>query len=379
MWYNFPMIYLDHNATTPLDERVLAEMLPYLQGPAANASSIHSLGRRARSAVEHAREQVASWLNAHPSQVIFTASGTEANNLAIKGIAARNIPGAMAASLIEHPSVLKPMVGLMRSGWRIEKLAADDQGRCLFPELASDVRLLAVMLANNESGVLQDISKAAECARRVKAVLLVDAVQAAGKIPVDFSNSGAQLMSVSSHKIYGPQGAGALLRDKAIDLGPLIEGGGQEADLRSGTYNVAAIVGFGKAAELAAAEWKTRHEIVSRLRDQLEAGLALMPEVTVFAQAVPRLPNTTLFALRGIASETLLMNLDKLGFAVSSGSACSSGKGEPSHVLQAMPIARGLLDSVVRVSLGHENQAHEISAFLSALQRQVKGLAAYHT
>jgi len=367
------MIYLDHNATTPLDERVLEAMRPYLGPFFGNPSSLHRLGRMSRSAIDTAREQVAALAGALPSEVIFTASGTEADNLAIKGLAGRLPLGTIAMGGTEHPAVNGPFDYLARHGWKVERLPADAEGRLssawreIFAR-ADDLRFASLMLANNETGVVQDLSALAAVARDRGAWLHTDAVQAAGKIPLNFRACGVHLMSLSAHKLYGPKGAGALIADASIPLEPLLHGGGQERELRGGTENVAALVGFGKAAELARAELESRRVHLLWLRGMLEAGLAELGGVTIFARAAERLPNTVQFALAGIDGEALVMALDRRGFALSSGSACASGAGEPSPVLLAMGVDAERAKGAVRVSLGAGNGEADVARFIEALR-----------
>ena len=375
-------VYLDNNATTPIDERVLEAMLPYLKGRYANASSGHRLGREVRAAMDIARDQVAAFVNAHPSQVVFTSGGTEANNMAIKGVASRLSPGLIAVSAVEHSSVSEPAEALKRSGWSLKKIAVDSFGQIEETSLSSVVsqapKIMAVMMANNETGVLQDIVRMAETARTCGAIFITDAVQAAGKIPLDFSASGAHLMSLSAHKIYGPKGAGALIVDKAVDMEPLLHGGGHEKGRRAGTENVAAIVGFGKAAELAANELADRQSHMQELQGYLEEQLITdIPGLKIFGQQAERLPNTTFFAVPGLDGETLLMALDQAGLAVSSGSACGTGDVEPSHVLLAMGIDAGLARSAVRVSTGKDTSRDEINHFVKCLKEQIQVLQSF--
>ncbi|HEB94104.1 MAG TPA: cysteine desulfurase [Gammaproteobacteria bacterium] len=375
-------IYLDHNATTALDERVLQAMLPYLREDYGNPSSVHQSGRRARMALDTAREQVAVLVNAHPSQVIFTSGGTEANNLAIKGVVMRRAPGLLALSAAEHASVMGPAQALVRQGWQWEQVALDDSGRLNGDSLQAVLErrpaLLALMMANNETGVLFDVAGVAAAVRAAGAVLLVDAVQAVGKLPVDFAASGAHLMSLSAHKVYGPKGAGALIVDKALDIEPLLHGGGQEKGRRAGTENVAAIVGFGQAAELARVELEQRHTHMRELQRRLEQRLrAEMPKMVLFGAAAERLPNTTYFAIPGIDGETLIGALDQAGLAVASGSACGSGDVDPSHVLLAMGVDHGLASAAVRVSLGKDTLREEIDIFVDRLKAQVKTLQSF--
>jgi cysteine desulfurase len=373
------MIDLDHNATTPLDPRVREAMLPYLGGPYGNPSSPHRAGRAARDAVEAARGQVAALVGAGPGAVTFTSGGTEANNLAVKGVALAAPKGRLLHSAIEHPCVLEPMKALAARGWPVEAMAVDAEGRvdaaAFERQLAGgDVRLASCMLANNETGVIQDVARLAALARRAGAVFHTDAVQAAGKVPVDFGATGAHLMSLSSHKIHGPLGAGALVADPAVPLEPLLHGGGQEHQRRGGTENVAALVGFGAAADLARAELAARMAHCRRLRDRLQARLATLPGITFFGARAERLPNTLQFAVPGVHSATLLGLLDKQGFAVSSGSACASGTDEPSHVLLAMGVPAELALCAIRVSLGKDNTQDEVDAFAGALRELLAGL-----
>jgi len=375
------VIYLDHNATTPLDERVLEAMLPWLRGGWGNPSSVHAQGRAARAALEQAREQVAALAGAHPSQVIFTSGGTEANNAALKGVAAR-LPGArLAASAVEHASVQQPLAALGRAGWTVASIPVTDQGQvtaqAVEAALRDGARLVSVMWANNETGVVNAIGTIAGVVRAAGAVLHTDAVQALGKLPVDFAASGAHLMSVSAHKLNGPKGVGALLVDKAVDLEPLLHGGGQEKGRRGGTENLAGIVGFGRAAELAQAELAARSSRMSALRQRLEHGLReQVPQAVVFAAQAERLPNTVFLALPGIDGETLLLELDRQGLALSSGAACGSGYSEPSHVLRAMGVTADLARCAVRVSLGAGNTEHDVDTLIAVLRQQAARLQA---
>lgn len=366
-------VYLDHNATTPLDERVLEAMLPYWREGFGNASSVHSLGRSARTALDTAREQVAELAGAHPTQVVFTSGGTEANNTALKGATSRMAPGRVAVSAVEHASVSMPAEALVRHGWQSLKLAVDSAGR-VHPETveAADAQLVSVMWANNETGVIQEIPALAEAARARGALFHTDAVQAAGKLALDFAGSGAHLMSLSAHKLGGPKGVGALVVDKSVFLEPLLHGGGQERGRRGGTENLPAIVGFGKAAELAVSELQARREHLRRLRERFEAGLAQrIPQAVVFGTGAERLPNTVFFAVPGIEGGTLILALDREGIAVSSGSACGSSDDEPSPVLQAMGVPADLARCAVRVSFGTGNSESDVDALLGVLAAQV--------
>ena len=369
-------VYFDNNATTRLDPRVLDAMLPYLSGPYGNASSLHRFGRAARDAVERAREQLAALLGCQPREIIWTSGGTESDNLALKGVT-ESAPGSRVLyGATEHPAVLEACESLRARGWDIDTVAVGDDGVIDWPRFerqlaAGPLRLVSLMRANNETGVIQDVARAAELVHRAGAWLHVDAVQACGKIAVDFAALHADLMSVSSHKIYGPKGMGALIVRAEVELSPLHHGGVQERGLRGGTENVAAIVGFGAAAELAAQELETRATHLRALRDRFEQGLRAMPDARIFADHVERLPNTVQFAIAGYEGEALLMQLDRKGFAVSSGSACASGKGEPSHVLLGMGIAREIAEGAIRVSFGKDNTEAEVDRFLAALSELV--------
>jgi cysteine desulfurase len=363
-------------------------MMPFLREQFGNASSGHQSGRVARAAVDVARQQVAALVNAHPSQVVFTSGGTEANNLALKGSAARLQPGQIILSGVEHSSVRTSAHALQKLGWMLEEIGVDAKG-CLNIENLREIlsclpadssKILAVMLANNETGIIYDTAPVAALAREFGATLLVDAVQAAGKIPVDFTATGAQLMSLSAHKIYGPKGVGALIVDKAVDMEPVLHGGGHEKARRAGTENVAAIVGFGKAAELALSELSARHAQVQMLHYYLETRLqSELPQACIFGQEAERLPNTCFFAVPGLDGETLLMSLDQAGLAVSSGSACGTGEVEPSHVLLGMGVTPERARGAIRVSLGKDSRRDEIDHFVDCLKQQVRALQSFAT
>jgi len=363
-------VYLDHNATTPLAEGVLDAMLPYLSDQYGNASSAHSLGRTARAAVDKAREQVAELVNAKPQQIIFTGSGTEANNLGLKGIAGRAGKGGILISAVEHASVRSPAQALAEQGWDVDTLTTDSEGRvtsaALQEHLHPDTRLVTIMLANNETGVLQDIASLSKATHKAGLVFHTDATQAAGKIKVDFVALGAQLMSLSAHKLYGPKGVGALVVAEGVALEPLIHGGGKT--LRGGSENVAAIVGFGAAAELATKELQQRAEHLLTLRHYLEQRLHEIPSLVIFAEQAERLPNTVLCSIPEFSGETLIENLDHKGIYVSSGSACTSGSFQPSHVLTAMGVERCLQQNVLRISLGIGNTRNDIDYLITSLQ-----------
>jgi cysteine desulfurase len=375
-------VYFDHNATTPLDDRVFEAMLPYLRERYGNASSRHELGTVARKAVDAAREQVAALANVRPAQVIFVSGGTEANNLFIKGAAGYLSPTQVAVSAIEHPCVAKPAQELARQGWKLRRLAVTADGRAdpadADEALKEPTGIVSLMLANNETGVVQPVAEVAERARRAKAWMHTDAVQALGKIKVDFEALGVHAMTLSAHKLYGPKGAGALIVDKRMALRPLIHGGGHEQGLRSGTENVPAIVGFGAACELAGSRLADVGSRLGGLRARLEQGLHGMGAV-IFGERAPRIPNTSYFAFKGVVGETLVIELDKSGFAVAPGAACSSANPEPSATLLAMGVDPELAKGAVRFSLGVGNTQEQVDGFLRTLGQvlsRLRGLTA---
>ncbi len=362
------MIYFDHNATTPCDGRVVEAMLPYLHGMYGNPSSLYKLGRIARSAIDTAREQVATLIDAPPSQVVFTSGGTEANALAL----ANAYGVGLAVSAIEHPSVFE---NAQYHAYRYRDLMTlpVDKSGVVNPQAVVNLPwqpgdFASLMLANNETGGLQNVSEIAERLAESGVNLHTDAVQALGKIPISFRQLGVKLMSLSSHKIYGPKGCGALIVAENFKLQAWQRGGDQERGLRAGTENVPAIVGFGKAAELAKAELEQRMAKMLTLRTRLEQALHAIPGLVIFAEHASRLPNTVQFGLPGVSGEMLLMQLDQRNIAVSSGSACSAASGEISPVLVAMGVEASLAKAAIRVSLGKDNQESEIDQFVDALK-----------
>jgi cysteine desulfurase len=371
-------VYFDHNSTTALKPAVLEAMMPFMTNQHGNPASQHSYGRQAREAIEQARQQVAQTIGAQASQVIFTASGTEANNFAITGITGNLHQTQILTSSIEHPCVYRPALAMQQRGsWQARNIKVDADGnidcRDLQTKLEAPTDLVSVMLANNETGAIQNIEKVVELATRKKVFVHTDAVQALGKINVDFTALGVHAMTISSHKIGGPLGAGALVLNKRVDIQPLLYGGGQEKGLRSGTENIAAIVGFGAACVLAKQSVHnfTSHTVL--LRQSLEVGLQSLNAV-IFAQKAKRLSNTSFFAFKNIDGETLVTALDKLGFAVASGSACSSASSEPSHVLLAMGVDPYLARGAIRVSFNADNTLTQVKDFLKALKQAIQDL-----
>jgi len=373
-------IYFDHSATTPLDPWVLEAMGPFLGGAFGNPSSLHQEGRVARGAIDIARAQVAALIGADPEEIIFTASGTEADNLALIGAvrASRN-PGHIVTSAIEHAAVLETCKFLASGGTKITLLPVDTDGLVrtdsLLRALQSNVTLVSIMAANNVVGTIQPIEELAHLTKLHGVLFHTDAVQAGGKIPLDVTCLQVDLLSLSAHKLHGPKGIGALYVRKETGLSPIVFGGGQERGLRSATENVAGIVGFGAAAEIARKELSQEATRLQQLREHLAVELSRrFPQSYLFGHPVQRLPGHLSFGLRGSEGELgkLLAALDSAGVAVSAGSACSAHhSGEPSGVVRAMGYdperARGLL----RVSLGRFNTVQEVDCFLDVLSNAV--------
>jgi cysteine desulfurase len=390
-----PDVYLDHNATTPLDPRVLQEMLPWLGERWGNPSSIHRRGQAARNAVEEARERVAALIGARPPEVVFTASGTEANNTVMAMVVEQDRRrrrgghggtggGHLVISAIEHPSVREAAARAELAGMAVTRVPPAGDGvvpaAAMISALRPDTRLACLMLANNEVGTLQPVAEvAAECRRR-GIPLLCDAVQAVGKVPVDVTQLGADYLVLGAHKFGGPLGAAALWIRDGAELESLLAGGSQERRRRAGTENVAAIVGLGAAAALAIEEVGApgdpgeRPARLAALRDRFEAGLDAIPGVAVHCRDAPRLPNTSHLALHAVEGEALLIRLDLAGFAVSTGSACSSGTVEPSKALLAMGLAAEEALSSIRVSFGISNLPEDVDLFLGVLAREAAAL-----
>jgi cysteine desulfurase NifS len=373
-------VYLDHNASTPVHPDVLAVMLPYLKEQGGNPSSIHGRGNAGLEAVEGARRKVARALNCTARRIIFTSSGTEADNLAIKGtaFALREKGNHLITTAIEHPAVLSTCQALASFGFETTILDVDRSGR-LDPEtFANAVRpetiLASVMMANNEIGTLQPISELAAIAREKGVVFHTDAAQALGKIPLDVQELGVDLLSISAHKAYGPKGVGALYVRAGLTLSPLIDGGGHERGLRSGTENVPGIAGFGKACDLAVQ--RLNHGEVKRvaeLRNRLETAIReLVPDARLNGHTHERLPNTLNLTLPGMRGESLVLFLDRYGICFSSGSACKSGNPTPSHVLTAIGLSDEEAHCTVRLSLGVDNDAEDIAYVVEALREVIR-------
>jgi cysteine desulfurase len=367
-------VYLDYNASTPLDPRVVSAFSEGLK-IYGNPSSIHSEGRDARSLIDESRIAVARLLNCDHRQLLFTSGGTEANNLAIIG-AARVLASKrrhIVTSAIEHSSVLNPCRELEREGFQVTYVPPTSQGvielHAVRAALRSDTALVSIMLANNEIGTIQPIPEIAGAAHEAGAIMHCDAIQAVGKIPVDVGNLGADLVTVSAHKIYGPKGVGALYHHPTVDLHPLLRGGSHEKGLRAGTENVAAVHAFGVAAQLLLDEGLPN---LIDLRQRLERKLE-DASISILCKDAERLPNTVNFYSQDWPGESMVMMLDLEGFAVSNGSACSAGIIEPSHVILALGYNEAVARSVIRVSIGKYTTEQEVERFLSVVCQESRG------
>ena len=367
-------VYLDHNATTPVDPAVRDAMLPYLEEGFGNPSSLHSFGRTARVALDEARDSVAALVGADPLSVVFVSSGTEANNLAIRGTAAAHRDRArhLVVSAVEHNSVMETCRALEADGFVTTIVPVDETGR-VDPEavaeaISDETLLVALMHANNEVGTIQPVEKVAELARERGVPVLVDAVQTVGKIPLDVLAMGCDMVSLSSHKLYGPKGAGALYVRKGLELKAHITGGAHELRRRAGTENVPCIVGFGAACRLAAERREADEKRTLRLRDRLWKGVAeRITGVFLNGDPVSRLSNTLNVSFEAVEGESVVINLDLKGVAVSTGSACSSGKVTLSPVLLAMGLDEARAGGSVRFSLGRGITEDDIDHVLDVL------------
>ncbi len=376
------LIYLDHAATTPLRAEARAVMEPFLSDNFANASSVYRLAQEARSALDEARATVADGLRCHPSEIIFTSGGTESNNAAIKGVAfARQERGRhLVTSAIEHHAVLLPMQELAeRFGFEVTVLPVDRGGVVEAERVAAamrpDTTLVSIMWANNEIGTIQPVEQIAELTQARGISFHVDAVQAAGALPIDLSRTPLDLLSISAHKFYGPKGVGALYVRRGTPWWPLLTGGGQERNRRAGTENVAGIVGMARALELACAEQAATNRQVGGLREELiERVCSRIPGTVVNGDRERRLPNNVNLSFAGVHGESLLVGLDLAGIMASSGSACTSGSLEPSHVLQALGLAREQTQASLRLTVGRDNTAEEIARTVDVLERLVARL-----
>ena len=375
-------VYLDHNATTPLDPDVVDRMTAVMRDEFGNPSSVHHFGQRAKALIDVARSSVAALVGADPSDVVFTSGGTESDNLALRGAAeAAETAGRrhLIASAIEHEAVINTLKALARRGWRTTLLPVDRSGvvspDALRTAMADDTAIVSVMHANNEVGTIQPIAELAQIAHERGALMHTDAVQSAGKIPVDVRILGVDLLSVSAHKMNGPKGAGALWMRRGIRLVPILTGGRHERSRRAGTENVAGIVGFGVAASKAVEKMARESGRLAALRDRLEHEvLRAVPGTAVNGGESPRVPNTTNISFERVEAESLLIGLDLAGIAVSTGSACSSGTLEPSHVLKAMGFSAHRTQNSIRFSLGMGNTDADVDRVVAALPGVVEKL-----
>jgi cysteine desulfurase len=380
-------VYLDHSATTPSDRRVVEAMLPFLTEKFGNASSVHSFGQEARAAVDRARRQVATFVGARANEIVFTSGGTEANNMGVRGVceAVQSHGRHIITSAIEHPSVRSSIHGLGQRGWEATQLPVYDDGLVRVEDVQAALRpdtiLISVMMANNEIGTVQPIAEIGELVRaeRVRGRrhlwLHTDAVQAAGRVPIDVESLGCDLLSLSAHKIYAPKGCGALFVRKGVRLTPQQVGGHQERERRGGTEAVANIVAFGAATELAQSEMPERNEHTQRLRDRFEKQIAMnVGEIVFNGNCEQRLPHLSNISFRFIEGEGLLIHLDMQGVAVSSGSACSSGTLEPSPVILALGRDDELARGSIRFSFGKDNTEEDVDYVLDVLTRAVESL-----
>jgi cysteine desulfurase len=373
-------VYLDNAATTPLDPRVLESMLPQLGERRGNPSSLHAFGGSAREQLEEARERVATLIGASPGEIVFTSGGTESDDLAVLGLARSATPEKRHAvvSRVEHAAVREAAIRLHAEGLEISWIGVDEDGFVDPDEFADSLRpdtaLAAVVWANNEVGTVEPVQELAEICAGEDIPFHADAVQAVGRVPIDVAKTPVSTLALSGHKLYGPQGVGALYVRDRVSLEPIVYGGGQEKGLRSGTQNVAGIVGLGTAAKLAGEEMDGRVAHEKALRDRIMAGMEGLPDVFVNGHRERRLPNNVHLTVTGVEAESLVLVLDSLGYAIGSGSACSSGGHKASPVLLAMGRTEREAFSVVRITVGKDNSADEVDGFLEAFSTAVAQL-----
>ena len=375
------MIYLDNAASTPVHEKVIEEMLPYFREEYGNPSSIHRQGRLANTAIQNARKRIAALINADSNEILITSGGTESNNTAIYGLASQSKGRHIITSSIEHDAILEPCKHLEKEGYRISFLPVDQYGLVnpedLKKEISSDTCLITIMYANNEVGTIQPIKKMAQIAREKNIVFHTDAVQAVGKIPIDVKELGIDLLSVSSHKINGPKGVGALYIRNGIKISPLILGGGQERGLRSGTENVASIVGFGMACQLAKDHMNENMAHFKKLTTHLISRvLSEIPFTALNGHPDLRILNNTNFTFLGVSGEDLIIKLDENKISASTGSACSVKVQKASHVLKAMGFSHEQVTGSLRLTVGITNTQQEIDETVDVLKKVVQELRA---
>jgi len=375
------LVYLDHSATTPVRPEVLAAMLPYFANKFGNASSVHRWGYEARQAINDAREKVASLIEASPNEILFTSGGTESDNLAIRGVAhSRKAKGKhLITSQIEHHAVLHTFEALQKEGFEVTFVPCDKYG-LIDPDdikraIRKDTILISIMHGQNEVGTIEPIKEIGAIAREHGVLFHTDAVQSAGKVPIDVRDMNIDLLTVSSHKIYGPKGVGALYVRKGVRLVPQVTGGAHERRMRAGTENVPGIVGFGEACRLAKADLPEESQRLANLRDKLIQGiLDKIPDVVLNGHPTLRLPHNVNVSVKYLEGESILLNLDRMGVAASSGSACTSGSLEPSHVLLAMGLSHETAHGSLRFTLGRSNTEEDIDYVLEVLPPIVEKL-----
>ena len=375
------MIYLDNAASTRIHDNVLNSMLPYLKEQYGNPSSIHRQGRLTRKAVNKARKQIAVIINADPAEILITSGGTESNNTALNGITSQFPSSHIITSSIEHDAVLEPCKKLSSKGFKVDYLPVDKFGMINTSDLENTISektsIVSVMFGNNEVGTIQPISEIAKLCHENEIIFHTDAVQAVGKIPIDVKELGTDLLSISSHKLHGPKGIGALYIRDGVKIDPIILGGGQEFRLRSGTENVASIVGFGKACEIAQNHLIENNLLIKKLQNLLIVRiLDEIPEVTFNGHSESRLPNNTHFTFLGVNGEDLIIKLDEYGIAASTGSACSVNTQKASHVLESMGFSLEQITGSLRLTVGIFNTENEINETVDILKKTVKELRA---
>ena len=375
------MSYMDHSATSPVNPEVLKEMLPYFTESFGNASTLYALGREARTAMEKARKQVASLIGAQPEEVYFTSGGTESDNIAIKGTASKlkNKGNHIITSDIEHPAVEETCKYLEKNGYQVTYLPVGEEGIVKVSDVEAAITpetiLITVMHANNEIGTIQPIKEIGALAREKGIYFHTDAVQSVGKIPVNVGDMNVDMLSISAHKLYGPKGIGALYIRKGVRIDPLLHGGGHERGMRPGTENIPGIVGLGKACQIAEDNLEKNMEYVSSLRDRLIKGvLGKIEQSYLNGHPTKRLPNNANFRFSSIEGESLVLQLDAKGINASTGSACSSKKLEPSHVLMAIGLKEVDAHGSLRISLGTENTPQDIDYTIDAIDEVVERL-----
>jgi cysteine desulfurase len=376
------LIYLDNAASTPVNDQVLQEMIPFLKENFGNPSSIHKLGRISHKAIHKARKQIAQLINAEPNEILLTSGGTESNNTALFGMAYSKQGNHIVTSSIEHEAILEPCKKLEKEGFDITFVDVDETGLInpinIQKSITSKTCLVSIMFANNEVGTVQPIQEISKICHDKDIAFHTDAIQAVGKVELDVCALGIDLLSISSHKINGPKGVGALYIKNGIEINPFIYGGGQEKGLRSGTENVASIVGFGKACQLAKENLKQNISHMIKLRNKLNHKItAQIPKVTINGNLVHRIPNNTHFTFLGVNGEDLIIKLDENGIAASTGSACSMKVQKESHVLKAMGFTHDKINGSLRLTVGTSNTESEIEKTVDILKKVVKELRSF--